>query len=105
PIRVDWASVLRHTLVPQITASTDELIMLVAVLGTTISPYLFFWQSESRIEELRDEPEGGARAVPLDRRSPAKERQKVRASRADVFTGITFSHMVMFALSVATAAT
>ena len=80
-------------------------MLLVAVLGTTISPYLFFWQSAHRLEEMRDEPEGGARAQPLRRQSPQRARRKQSTSRLDVFTGMTFSNLVMFAIMVATAQT
>jgi Mn2+/Fe2+ NRAMP family transporter len=75
------------------------------VLGTTISPYLFFWQSAHRLEEMREEPAGGKRAQPLRRQSPARARRKQRTSRLDVFVGMTFSNVVMFAIIVATAET
>src|SRR5207237_10007900 len=65
-VKVNWGSVTAHTFVPHITFSADYLMLLVAVLGTTISPYLFFWQSAHRIEELRDEPEGVEDAIALD---------------------------------------
>ena len=104
-VKVDWLSVASHTFVPHITFSADYLMLLVAVLGTTISPYLFFWHSAHRIEELRDEREGDDDAIALDMRSTADEKKKVRTSRGDVFTGMTFSNVVMFAIMVATAAT
>jgi Mn2+/Fe2+ NRAMP family transporter len=75
------------------------------VLGTTISPYLFFWQSAHRIEEMRDAPEGGAAPVPLKRMSRRRAGRKERMSRLDVFTGMAFSNVVMFAIIVATAQT
>src|ERR1035441_5755269 len=100
-----WGSVLSHTLIPHIELSKAYLALLVAVLGTTISPYLFFWQSAHRLEEMRDEPEGGARAQPLKRQSPARAQRKQRTSSRDVFAGMTFSNLVMFAIIVATAQT
>ena len=100
-----WGSVLSHTLIPHIELNKAYLALLVAVLGTTISPYLFFWQSAHRLEEMRDEPEGGARAQPLRRQSPQQARRKQSTSRLDVFTGMTFSNLVMFAIIVATAQT
>ena len=100
-----WGSVLSHTLVPHIQLNKTYLSLLVAVLGTTISPYLFFWQSAHRLEEMRDEPEGGAKAVPLKDRSSARARFKQRTSRLDVVAGMTFSNLVMFAVIVATAET
>ena len=100
-----WASVLAHTLVPHIQLNKAYLALLVAVLGTTISPYLFFWQSAHRLEEMRDEPEGGAQALPLKSQSPERAARKQRTSRLDVFVGMTFSNLVMFAIIVATAET
>jgi Mn2+/Fe2+ NRAMP family transporter len=100
-----WASVLSHTFVPHIELTKSYLALLVAVLGTTISPYLFFWQSAHRLEEMREEPEGGTRAQPLRRQSPARAQRKQRTSRLDVFVGMTFSNVVMFAIIVATAQT
>jgi NRAMP (natural resistance-associated macrophage protein)-like metal ion transporter len=100
-----WGSVLSHTVVPHIELNKGYLALLVAVLGTTISPYLFFWQSAHRLEEMRDEPEGGADVQPLKHKSPARAQHKQRTSRLDVFTGMTFSNVVMFAIIVATAQT
>jgi Mn2+/Fe2+ NRAMP family transporter len=77
----------------------------VAILGTTISPYLFFWQSAHRVEELRGEDLGGNRAPALAERPHHEAKLKLRMSRVDVFTGMLFSQMVMFAIIAATAAT
>jgi Mn2+/Fe2+ NRAMP family transporter len=104
-VHIPWAKVARATFVPHVSWSADYLALLVAVLGTTISPYLFFWQSAHRIEELRDEPEGGSRPVPLTQRPKEEASKKERASRADVFTGMGLSNLVMFAIIVATAVT
>ena len=71
-----WGSVLTHTLIPHLQLNKAYLSLLVAVLGTTISPYLFFWQSAHRLEEMRDEPEGGTKPLPLKRRSAAQARLK-----------------------------
>ena len=100
-----WGEVLSNTVVPHIQLNKTYLALLVAVLGTTISPYLFFWQSAHRIEEMRDAPEGGAEPVPLKRLSRRKAGKKERMSRLDVFTGMAFSNVVMFSIIVATAQT
>ena len=100
-----WGTVLAHTLTPHIELNKSYLALLVAVLGTTISPYLFFWQSAHRLEEMRDEPEGGTQALPLAKQKPARAKRKQRTSRLDVFTGMTFSNVVMFAVILATAET
>ena len=61
----DWRDVAHHAIAPQLHLESGYVALLVAVLGTTISPYLFFWQSAHRLEEMRDEPEGGNEALPL----------------------------------------
>jgi NRAMP (natural resistance-associated macrophage protein)-like metal ion transporter len=100
-----WGSVLNHTIVPHIELNKAYLALLVAVLGTTISPYLFFWQSAHRLEEMRDEPEGGATAQPLNQQSAKRAKRKQSTSRLDVFGGMAFSNLVMFAVIVAAAET
>ncbi len=97
--------VLAGTFIPRVHFNATYLTLLVAVLGTTISPYLFFWQSAHRLEDMREEPEQGRRAVPLEERTPQRSRHKLRASRLDVITGMAFSNLVMFAIIVSTAAT
>jgi len=100
---VPWATVGTHTLIPHVTWSRDYLSLLVAVLGTTLSPYLFFWQTANRVEEMRDEE--GSRPLPLTRRTTTGAKRKELASRFDVFSGIFLSNLVMFAIITATAAT
>jgi NRAMP (natural resistance-associated macrophage protein)-like metal ion transporter len=100
-----WGSVLTHTLIPHIQFNKAYLALLVAVLGTTISPYLFFWQSAHRLEEMREEPEGGSQAQPLKDQPTKRAKRKQSTSRLDVFVGMTFSNLVMFAIILATAET
>ncbi len=101
-----WGPVLSHTFVPQIHFTSGYLALLVAVLGTTISPYLFFWQGAHRLEEMRAEPEGGPAVRSLRREKDlARAKRKQRTSRLDVFTGMTFSNLVMFSIIVATSET
>ncbi len=100
-----WSQVLSHTLIPHVSFTKDYMLLFVAVLGTTISPYLFFWQSAHRIEDLRDEPEGGDNATPIGNLPAHQATHKQRTSRADVFVGMGFSNIVMFAIIVSTAAT
>lgn len=103
--RVRWSDVAAGTFFPHVTFSSSYLVLVVAVLGTTISPYLFFWQSLHRVEEMREEPEGGAVPRPLPERRAGAAARKQLLSRLDVFTGMTLSNLVMFAIIVATAAT
>ncbi|MDP9116015.1 MAG: Nramp family divalent metal transporter [Actinomycetota bacterium] len=97
--------VVTGTFLPRLHWNATYLTLLVAVLGTTISPYLFFWQSAHRVEDMRDEPDEGRRAVPLKDRQPHPARRKMRACRLDVITGMAFSNLVMFAIIVSTSAT
>jgi NRAMP (natural resistance-associated macrophage protein)-like metal ion transporter len=96
---------LHGLLVPRVEFSPTYLTLLVAVLGTTISPYLFFWQSAHRIEDLREDKAGGTRALPLDQRRPGQARRKLHGARLDVITGMLLSNLVMFAIMVSAAAT
>jgi len=104
-VKIPWGTVLFNTIVPHIRFSRAYVGLLVGVLGTTISPYLFFWQSMHRVEEMREEDAGGSRPLPLRRRSRLDAAGKESRSRFDVFTGMAFSNVVMFAIIVATAIT
>lgn len=101
----DWLRILQYGVLPHIQLNKSYVSVLVAVLGTTISPYIFFWQSANRLEEMREEPEGGSRVAPLKQRSAQKARFKQRTSRLDVFSGMAFSNIVMFAIIGTTAQT
>ncbi len=104
-VHLDWPTVLAHTVIPHIQVTKGYLTLLIAVLGTTISPYLFFWQTTNRVDEMRQEDIGGTKAVPLRRRLRSAAKSKLRLSRFDVFFGMAFSNFVMFAIIAATAAT
>ncbi len=97
--RPDWHGVLRATLVPQIQWSRDYLATLVGILGTTISPYLFFWQSSQEVEEERAL---GRRTMSEREGSTDEELQR---ARTDVVTGMFFSNFVMYFIILTTAAT
>lgn len=102
---VDWADVARGLLGLQIRFTPAYLGLIVAVLGTTISPYMFFWQSAQRIEELREEDRGGGAAPALADRPKQEAHRRLRNGRIDVFTGMAFSVLVMFAIMASSAAT
>jgi NRAMP (natural resistance-associated macrophage protein)-like metal ion transporter len=104
-VHIPWQTVAVDTVVPHVQLSSAYIALLVAVLGTTISPYLFFWQSMHRVEDMQEEDLGGKRAMPLRRRSRRAGKSKQLMSRLDVFTGMAFSNVVMFAIIAATAAT
>ena len=104
-IKIPWSTVVFYTLVPHLELSKAYVALLVGVLGTTISPYLFFWQTIHRVEDMREETAGGDAAVPLRRRARKAASAKLATSRFDVFTGMAFSNAIMFCIIVATAAT
>jgi NRAMP (natural resistance-associated macrophage protein)-like metal ion transporter len=95
----DWVSVLRATFVPHIRWSGDYLATFVGILGTTISPYLFFWQAAEEVEEERAK---GLKTV-AERRGASG--QELRAARTDVLTGMFFSNLVMYFIILTTATT
>ncbi len=97
--RPDWAAALRASLLPTIRWEADGVATLVAILGTTISPYLFFWQASQEVEEERAQ---GRRTVAQRRGATEHE---LRDARLDVNTGMFFSNLVMYFIILATGAT
>jgi NRAMP (natural resistance-associated macrophage protein)-like metal ion transporter len=97
--RPDWSAVLRSTFVPRIEWSSSFLAVFVGILGTTISPYLFFWQAAEEVEEERAQ---GRRTVGQRRGATGEE---IRKSRTDVITGMFFSNFIMYFIILTTAAT
>ncbi|MEN2736388.1 Nramp family divalent metal transporter [Microbacterium sp. X-17] len=104
-MHVDWAAVGRGLVGSGIRITPAYLALVVGVLGTTISPYMFFWQSAQRIEELRAEERGGDEAPALSDRPKPEAKRRLRNSRLDVFTGMAFSVLIMFAIMASSAAT
>jgi len=102
---VNWGDVVRGLLLLKFQFSPAYLGLVVAVLGTTISPYMFFWQSAQRVEEMRAEDLGGDAAPALKDRTRSAAKRKTLNGRIDVFTGMIFSVLIMFAIIAATAAT
>src|SRR3989454_7419946 len=97
--RPDWWAVLTATVVPRIEGSNGYLATFVAILGTTISPYLFFWQAAQEVEEERA---AGRRTVQQRRSATDAE---LRRATTDVLTGMFFSNSVMYFIILTTAAT
>jgi len=95
---VDWPAAIRATLVPRVEWSRSFLSVLVAIFGTTISPYLFFWQAAQEVEEERAAHHHSAR-----RHGASAE--ELRACRNDVLSGMFASNAVMYFIILTTAAT
>jgi len=95
----DWSMVLRATLIPTVLWTSTYWATLVGILGTTISPYLFFWQAALEVEE--DISHG---KVTVAEREGASVKE-LRNSRNDVVTGMFFSNLVMYFIILTAAAT
>jgi NRAMP (natural resistance-associated macrophage protein)-like metal ion transporter len=97
--RPDWFAVLRATVVPAFQWNERAVETLVGILGTTISPYLFFWQASQEVEEEKGR---GKRTLAQRHGATAHE---LADARLDVNTGMFFSNVVMYFIILATAAT
>ncbi|HLF49533.1 MAG TPA: divalent metal cation transporter [Methylomirabilota bacterium] len=95
----DWGTVLRATLLPTLRWDSTYVAALVGILGTTISPYLFFWQASQEVEEEK----GRGRRTLAQRRGATPH--ELRDARLDVTTGICFSNLVFYFIILTTAAT
>lgn len=89
-VHIDMRQVLTHALIPTMTFSRDQIFLVTGILGTTISPYLFFWQTSHEIEE---EIAHGKTTIRLREGTTNKE---VKKMRIDVWTGMFVSNAVMF---------
>lgn len=93
----DWQVVLKNSIVPHITFSKDQLLLICAILGTTITPYLFFWQTSQEIEE---EIAAGEMTIKARMGSEPSEMKKMRI---DVWSGMFLSNVVMYFIIAACA--
>jgi len=99
-VGLDWGDVFRHALIPSFTFSKDQIFLVCAILGTTISPYLFFWQTSQEVEEriLKGE------ATVEERRAQVNP-EIVKNMRTDVWSGMAFSNLITFFIFAACAGT
>jgi NRAMP (natural resistance-associated macrophage protein)-like metal ion transporter len=97
--RPDWRAVLHYTFIPHLEWSRSYLAVLVGILGTTISPYLFFWQAAQQVEEER----ARGKLTLAQRRGATNE--ELGAATTDVVTGMLLSNLVMYFIILTTAAT
>ena len=87
---LNWGNVLHHTFMPSIHWSKSQLLLICAILGTTISPYLFFWQTSQEVEDRIME---GQNYYTL---APGAKPHEIKAMRVDVWSGMLLSNLVMF---------
>jgi Mn2+/Fe2+ NRAMP family transporter len=98
-VKPDWWDIIRHAVVPEFHKDGHWITTAVALLGTTISPYLFFWQSSLMVEEEK----GKRRRTVAQRRGATKG--EIADAHADVNTGMIYSNLVMFFIVATTAVT
>jgi len=99
-VDMPWGQVLRETVVPTIVLDKDYIVGVVAVLGTTISPYLFFWQSSDEAEKERTTR--GARSL---LKAPQQAAAELHRIRIDTYIGMGFSNLIGLCILLTTAAT
>ena len=97
-VHPDLRQVLLASVVPHIELSKEFIAAIVAIFGTTISPYLFFWQASSEVDEMR----AAGKRTEEERRGVGTS--ELRAARADILIGMLFSNIVMYFIIVTTAA-
>ncbi|HVC35984.1 MAG TPA: Nramp family divalent metal transporter [Candidatus Dormibacteraeota bacterium] len=95
---LNWSSVLKHAVLPSITFNKNQLLLICAILGTTISPYLFFWQTS---QEVEDQISSGNTSIRL--RQAATSKTEIKNMRVDVWSGMFLSNLVMFFIIAACA--
>ena len=98
-VDLDWLQIIQSTVIPTITFSRDQIFLITAILGTTISPYLFFWQTSQEVEE---EILAGKKTLAMRRITSDSE---IKNMRMDVWSGMFLSNVVMFFIIAACAAT
>lgn len=94
-VRLDWPALARQIFIPGLTFDRDTLTMIVAVCGTTISPYLFFWQAALEVE-------GGDTGQP---RAGHDVQRQLRRIQSDTIAGMAFSNLIGFCIILSAAAT
>jgi Mn2+/Fe2+ NRAMP family transporter len=99
-VDVPWRTVLYRTFVPNFSLATDYVVTVVAVLGTTITPYCFFWQSSQEAEDERIDPAAHTLLA-----APEEARAEIGRMRFDTYIGMGYSNVISLFIIVSTAAT
>jgi NRAMP (natural resistance-associated macrophage protein)-like metal ion transporter len=99
-VKIDWSAVVHSVVLPKLYATSDWVTVLVAVFGTTISPYLFFWQSAEEVEimDVKDK-------LPLTEAAAPAARHELHRMGVDTFVGMGVSNLIAFFIILTTAVT
>ncbi len=100
-LHLNWINIFKATIVPHITVSKDYILNIAALLGTTISPYLFFWQADEEVEEELE----SHKLRFFGKGIPKINKHDIRQMRLDTFIGMFFSQLVTFFIIISVAAT
>ena len=100
-VKQNWIQILKSTVLPTIHFSKEYLLNIVAILGTTISPYLFFWQADEEVEEEIQHH----KIASMGRGKPHITGRDISQLRLDTIVGMFFSNLVMFFIIITTAST
>jgi len=98
-VHIPWKPALMGTVIPKITFSNSYLTALIAVFGTTISPYLFFWQASVEVAEQKAAP--GEKPLKV---APKQEKAQLEPMRSDTYLGMAFSNVIAYFIILDTAA-
>ncbi len=105
-VHAPWGAVISESLFPHLWLDNTAITMIVALFGTTISPYLFFWQAAQEMEDLRvGNAAGPAAGKPLLPHDLQAARRHLRRIRWDTYLGMGFSNLIAFFIMLSTAAT
>jgi Mn2+/Fe2+ NRAMP family transporter len=99
-VAVPWREVVGGLLWPHIVLNAQALTVIVAVFGTTISPYLFFWQAAQEVEEIDADPTEAAL-----KQAPEHARKQLRRIKIDTYIGMAFSNLIALFIIISAAAT
>jgi Mn2+/Fe2+ NRAMP family transporter len=99
-VQVPWGEVIQRAIMPSVSFQTDYVVAVVAVFGTTISPYLFFWQASQEVEEQR----AATGEEPL-KEAPEQACAQLQRIKIDTYVGMGFSKLVAFFIILTTAVT
>jgi NRAMP (natural resistance-associated macrophage protein)-like metal ion transporter len=100
-VKQDWGAILHSTVIPTIQFNKDYLMNIVGLLGTSISPYLFFWQAGEEVEEQVSDH----KIRSMGRGVPHVTKRDLRDMRTDTIIGMFFSNLIQFFIIVTTAST
>jgi NRAMP (natural resistance-associated macrophage protein)-like metal ion transporter len=99
-VHIDWSQVALRTIAPQLALTGATVTMVVAIFGTTISPYLFFWQASEEVEDEEADPATG----PL-LQNPEQAPDQLSRIRLDTYVGMGFAHLIAFFIILTTSVT